>query len=553
MTQYAQRLWSREHFRFFPIYAIAVVLLTGNRLRDEGLPEEQSWRVGPVGLGVAVLLSGVSLWLGSPLAGVLSLLLLIDSLLVSWPAARRCWRLMFVLIALPMGYDQKLILKLQNVSSAAAGILLDRAGIPHLQTGNVLELASGRRLFVEEACSGIGSVYLLTAATLLYVVAVRERVVRGLSLLLTVPWWAVVGNILRICLIVFGLHWNDVETTSGWLHEVIGVLSMGLALAGIAATKWVLDFALNPIGDNRIPGESASRVLTPMVLWNAFTTPNRSLADTRETPARFTIPVRRRGLFTTLVVFFSGTGLAYWGTIGGMFLRQFHAENTAYEVAVSDDSTGSRQLRSFQRLDSNTFRSVPGLTTSDFRQEVRGERADRERFGAYSRIWTFRRDLLRGLISVDGPFSGWHDLRLCYEGQGWRFADTTTHQLQSSSTRHLVTVRMFDTTGRRAHLYFCLFRPSGELISPPLNDSVDGVLDSFRRRLKIEEMALNSECWQFQLLIESPGSSLETERQAERMLYEQLLASLLQNWSADPRESAADIILPEEPLRKAAP
>ena len=40
--------------------------------------------------------------------------------------------------------------------------------------------------------------------------------------------------------------------------------------------------------------------------------------------------------------------------------------------------------------------------------------------GMQSRTWTYERGSLSAVVSIDGPFVGWHNLTNCLEGQGWQ-------------------------------------------------------------------------------------------------------------------------------------
>ncbi len=73
--------------------------------------------------------------------------------------------LLIITIPLPFNLDERLIKDLQLTSSNSASAILDLAGVLHLQSGNVLEIRTGK-LFVDRACSGVGSLYALAAITL---------------------------------------------------------------------------------------------------------------------------------------------------------------------------------------------------------------------------------------------------------------------------------------------------------------------------------------------------------------------------------------------------
>ena len=59
-----------------------------------------------------------------------------------------------MLINLPLGYDQLLTMRLQQITSGLSSVMLDVLAIPHALNNNVIQLAT-RELFVAEACSGL--------------------------------------------------------------------------------------------------------------------------------------------------------------------------------------------------------------------------------------------------------------------------------------------------------------------------------------------------------------------------------------------------------------
>ena len=90
----------------------------------------------------------------------------------------------------PAGYDDKLIQFLQRQSSHLTSMILDCIGILHLPAGNVLELAQ-KRLFVDEACSGVDSLYALMAICLCLVLWFRQRLFVAVVSLSLVPIWEI--------------------------------------------------------------------------------------------------------------------------------------------------------------------------------------------------------------------------------------------------------------------------------------------------------------------------------------------------------------------------
>ena len=73
------------------------------------------------------------------------------------------------------------------------------------QKGNIIEITA-RPLFVEEACSGVDSQYALMAVAGGLLLIGRAGLVVSLITIVTVPLWAILGNLLRIYSIVFALE-----------------------------------------------------------------------------------------------------------------------------------------------------------------------------------------------------------------------------------------------------------------------------------------------------------------------------------------------------------
>ena len=117
------------------------------------------------------------------------------------PAVRRewlpVWALLWFLIPPPLAWDEDLIVWLQSLASRGSSLVLDVFGVRHLMEGNVLVLPE-HRLLVEEACSGIYSLFTLLTFTALFVVAVRRPLRHAALLLASTVCWAWLMNIARV-------------------------------------------------------------------------------------------------------------------------------------------------------------------------------------------------------------------------------------------------------------------------------------------------------------------------------------------------------------------
>ena len=81
--------------------------------------------------------------------------------------------------------------------------VLDLLGVFHLREGNVIRLAD-RPLLIEEACSGIHSLFaVLAGMVFLAICYCRRSLTRGLGLLAAAVTWVVLANTLRIVAVVY--------------------------------------------------------------------------------------------------------------------------------------------------------------------------------------------------------------------------------------------------------------------------------------------------------------------------------------------------------------
>ena len=262
---HGQRLWAKEHFQFFPVYLAAVLYVVWQSFGSESSPPKGRWRVEPVTLCLGVTSLAVAWVIYSPWLAALSLLLVGNAALAWFPRTRQSWRLLILLIPLPLNLDQRLILRLQAVSSQLASRALDVLDIPHLRQGNVMELPS-RRLFVEEACSGINSVYLLLAAVLFYIVLARARWILAVPLVMSTIAWSILANAFRITAIAVADQSWQIDLTAGVPHDLIGIATTLFALLAIFSTNSLLQFCTRSLSDQQIRDpDSSSTTLTPTV------------------------------------------------------------------------------------------------------------------------------------------------------------------------------------------------------------------------------------------------------------------------------------------------
>jgi exosortase B len=172
----------------------------------------------------------ISLFEVGALAPVLAGVLLVAR---GWPAVRALWfALLFIvfLVPLPGFLVDALTLPLKEQVSAAAGHLLYIAGYPIARNGVVLNVGQ-YQLLVADACSGLQSMFALSALGLLYLYLMRYKSWLHNALLLAgILPIAFGANIVRVMMIVLvTYHFGDAAGQS-FVHGLSGMVLFIIAL-----------------------------------------------------------------------------------------------------------------------------------------------------------------------------------------------------------------------------------------------------------------------------------------------------------------------------------
>jgi hypothetical protein len=142
--------------------------------------------------------------------------------------------------------------------------------------------------------------------------------------------------------------------------------------------------------------------------------------------------------------------------------------------------------------------------------------------GEFSHVWTYGRDGHSVRYAMDFPFVGWHQLTLCYQGQGWDvLSETAAQDRMGNEYVHAVLSR---PTGECAVLCFSLHRADGSTLAPQFRRI------SFREKLRTnpvvsrilgQEHVDPDRCTaQFQQLMVTPALPGPDELMEARRLFE---------------------------------
>lgn len=234
----AGTLWQQEEHAHGPII-LAVALWLGWQKRhalafDAAHAGARGVGAGFVAFGLLCYVIGrsqdiVVLDVGSLLPVLAGTLLLAGG----WPALRAFWfPLLFLVFMVPIPgvVLDALTGPLKQSVSQVAESLLYAAGYPVARTGVVLSVGQ-YQLLVADACSGLNSMFSLTALGLLYLHVMKYRSpVRNAILLASVLPIAFVANIVRVMILVLvTYHFGD-AAGQGFVHGFAGMVLFVVAL-----------------------------------------------------------------------------------------------------------------------------------------------------------------------------------------------------------------------------------------------------------------------------------------------------------------------------------
>ncbi len=130
---------------------------------------------------------------------------------------------LFFMIPIPVSLTSFVTFPLKTFATNIAVPIIKAVGIPILQEGNILTLAS-TTLEVAEACSGIRSFVSMLMLGTLFAYFIKNNKWKRYFLFIVSPLIAVLGNVLRIAGTGILAHYYGGKVARGFIHEASGVL-----------------------------------------------------------------------------------------------------------------------------------------------------------------------------------------------------------------------------------------------------------------------------------------------------------------------------------------
>jgi exosortase len=510
-------LWDRPHLQFFPV-TIAVVCW----IAFTELPKEKKldggvrfwFAVATLAFSFAVILAAFVFY--SPwLAQLATMVAFVGWALVrlfATPLSRIATIsvLLFSTLPLPFDIDQLLISKLQNWSSNACASALDALQVANFLQGNILHIEQ-HTLFVEEACSGVTSLYSLISLALIFVVTQRRSLFHSALILFMTPLVAINGNILRLILIALGFQWGDVDLTKGYAHDVVGLVAFLSSAVALVCFNQLISLLFAPIPKLKSEKSLFRRCYNTVVEWPTSKVKRDEIAsktelvegkEERRLPATevTTFAIGPFSLFPILCVVYTAMFIPVLSvvvlkerSVGAYIPADIAAEFPSADLFNTDTKNGWKM-------------SGYHLTTRNVRSNT----------GQYSHTWRLVKGEKIVIFSLDFAFLGWHGLEGCYRSSGWKVLDFLVEE-KSGDEWSWVECKMVNAFGSDGYLWYSLFDEDGAPYNQVFNERGVGIRLPRQTILNLFDEKSSSGppyTFQVQIFIES-GRALSDEERVE--------------------------------------
>ena len=441
LVPYFLAAFNQEHFQYIPLVPVAILGLAYSRHDGILVPPQGrlNWILFGTGLAIVALAAYLhSSWLGAIGSG-LWLIVFLRSLKQSDGSSLTYLAVPLLLfIRLPQLRTQALIVRLQRVTTELASVVLDRAGVPNEVQGNTISLAS-KQLFVDEACSGVRSLFTLMFFALVLLIY-RQRSVYLTPLMLAVGIaLAIFGNLIRVTTIALAEAWFGYDLASGFAHDLLGHGTLLLSLALMLSADRLVEAIFHPM-------PQMEDIRNPLILgWNGLFGSQGQANERRS----FRLNEQRRwssfnrntllALGGVLIV------LASWMTLSKLVDRN------------GPTLAGDGELLFEPSEDLVQIDDIP-ITLVNHQIYRNSDAQQNLRLGKNADIYTCNVAKRPGEIVVSQPYVGWHELTVCYQATGWTLVTRKEVRLDGQPP---VVMAQFKKDGTLGYLFFTAVNADG--------------------------------------------------------------------------------------------
>lgn len=250
----AHGLWNSDEYVHGPIVLVVTLYLIWQQravfLRNIAAQPPTNWETvtGWILLVFGLLTYAVGrsqdillMEVGSQIPVILGVLLIT----LGASAARALWfALFFLLFMVPLpGFVVDTVTgPLKQYVSVIAEQVLYVAGYPIARSGVTLTVGQ-YQLLVADACSGLHSMFSLSAMGLLYLYLMqRTSIVRNFIIMAAILPIAFVANVVRVIVLILVTYYLGDEAGQGFLHGFAGIMLFVIGLLFLFFLDWLLGF-----------------------------------------------------------------------------------------------------------------------------------------------------------------------------------------------------------------------------------------------------------------------------------------------------------------------
>lgn len=518
-------LWGRKHYQFFPLVLLAAGGLAWFRKPQLTLKQPYQfsyqsawWALAALACYVPAMLFS-SNWLGY--LGFVLMAWALVSLLTNATTAKELRAPVFLLLLalpLPLNFDLQLIIQLQKMASGAASKLLDLAGVYHNVSG-VAIITPHRNFLVEEACSGIHSLFSGLCAMIFLSAALRYGLVRIIINSIQTIFWVIVANTARVFAVVYASTVFQVSLDSGWRHEALGIATYSTALLLALCTDRLFQFLVPYVGNPNITTETA------------YSNSDNALRQFLETIDEWVVAFRKAVSRPRLSSQSSRLLLAFIVCLVILPLAARNYVVAGRKLLAPQTTTSPQETDLFVGAMNELITQTELLPTDLNGWKLAGTeqltRSEKNPLGTNSKVFRYTRQGLDVQFSIDGYYDAWHDLAYCYTALDWQLKDQRNFQIGKNNT-HSTSLSMFRNDGQAMVTYFSCFDSRIHSIRP--GNATIGRIKTFSNlwdRLGIDTQTnpsdtLHPPVFQIQLVCQTPDELLPHELDAVRQLFELL-------------------------------
>lgn len=429
-------LLAKPHYQFVMLLPVAIIALAWQRREEikQARPGKvaTSYALGLVSLSVL----GLATYLWSPWLGAVAAMfatLWVIYVFGGWRLVRSmlpAWLMLSFAVALPFELDEVLIQHLRQQATDWTSAVLDQFGFRHLIEGNVIRVPD-KSFFVADACTGIHSLFVVSAMALFLGLWNVRRLHQVIVLLVCAVVLVMIENITRLVAVV-AIFELGMDVSEGWRHQVLGaIVFVGTLALLVSADQLVSVVVPERIRfwrrRNKIAADTSSpRQQSPGASATAFS------------------QLRLKPLFPILIGF-AAVGL-------------WQLARAPASVPQISEILGNP----YEPLRDMPAEVMPAAIGQWVQKDHRFvERAMDDPQGQFSHLWRYERGGRMAEISLDYTYPGMHDACLCFTTTGW-LLERQKLLVASATEAGIVEAHFVKPLGGSLFLLASSFNPRGE-------------------------------------------------------------------------------------------